>query len=212
MRKTNLNLPYLNAPTEKRDYPLKKTVTRIGRSKSSDIVVDNKLVSRDHARLLRDESQVFLKDMDSANGTYINEERLLGKTQLKHGDKIGIGKKEVISFVFCDPETTDIETPFPKLELVDREFYLNRHKLKLSQMEFSLLSYLYERRNKICTKYEIGAEVWKYEGGEIPSVAQIENLISLLRKKIKEDPKKPLLLITVPSSKGYKLVSKRETD
>src|SRR5262249_57620839 len=47
-------------------------VVRIGRSPSNDIVIDNPVVSAQHALLQRVSDSYWLKDLNSTNGTHIN--------------------------------------------------------------------------------------------------------------------------------------------
>ncbi|MCZ6711138.1 MAG: FHA domain-containing protein [Gammaproteobacteria bacterium] len=58
----------------------------IGRGEDSDLLLLDDHVSRSHARLLRDCEVVWLQDLDSANGTFVNGERLAGGCRLYHGD------------------------------------------------------------------------------------------------------------------------------
>lgn len=66
----------------------------MGRAENCDVQVDDGGCSRRHARLsvAGDCSIVFLQDLSSKNGTYVNEERLRDRVQLKDGDKIRIGE------------------------------------------------------------------------------------------------------------------------
>jgi pSer/pThr/pTyr-binding forkhead associated (FHA) protein len=58
----------------------------IGRGEHSDLLLLDDHVSRSHARLLRRSEVVWLQDLDSANGTFVNGERLAGGCRLYHGD------------------------------------------------------------------------------------------------------------------------------
>jgi ABC-type multidrug transport system ATPase subunit len=64
----------------------------IGRAQGQvDFPLDHPHVSRRHARLLVDGDRVRLRDLGSANGTYVNGRRISGQVVLKRGDKIDIG-------------------------------------------------------------------------------------------------------------------------
>ena len=58
----------------------------------------DKGVSRRHARITRREDQVFIEDMNSLNGTFLNAVRLVPELPypLKDGDQIQLGKLIVI--------------------------------------------------------------------------------------------------------------------
>ena len=66
----------------------------IGRSKSSDIVVDDPAVSRNHCVLLRRKDGWFVADTGSKSGTYVNGKRIRGRKQVMIDDVIGVGDSE----------------------------------------------------------------------------------------------------------------------
>ncbi len=66
--------------------------TTIGRVDKCDIVLPHGKVSRKHAILRIDGSRILLRDAGSANGTYLNGERLTGSARLRVGDEIGIAE------------------------------------------------------------------------------------------------------------------------
>ena len=72
---------------------------RIGRHPDSNLLIksDTK-VSRRHATIKRKDSHYFIEDNGSSNGTIVNGQKIGGRTELKVGDRIGIGKRE---FVFA---------------------------------------------------------------------------------------------------------------
>jgi hypothetical protein len=66
-------------------------VLTIGRSPHSDLFLDDVTVSRHHARVLRDQSEFMVEDLNSLNGTYVNRKRI-ERHRLLHGDELQIGK------------------------------------------------------------------------------------------------------------------------
>jgi pSer/pThr/pTyr-binding forkhead associated (FHA) protein len=63
----------------------------IGRSRQSDIVLDDHAVSRLHAIVTREKRGTYrLRDQDSVNGTYVNEQRIFEHV-LEDGDAIQVG-------------------------------------------------------------------------------------------------------------------------
>lgn len=68
----------------------------IGRSRGSDIAVDDPAVSRDHCVLLRRKEGWFISDVGSKTGTRVNGRRIGKRTQVKINDTISIGNKEFI--------------------------------------------------------------------------------------------------------------------
>lgn len=66
----------------------------IGRSKSSDVVVDDPAVSRNHCVLLRRKSGWFITDTDSKSGTFVNGKKIRGRKQILIDDTITVGNSE----------------------------------------------------------------------------------------------------------------------
>jgi len=60
----------------------------IGRAADNDIVVDDDMVSRHHARLEMQGDTYILTDLDSANGTWVNNRRVSDPVPLRAGDSI----------------------------------------------------------------------------------------------------------------------------
>jgi hypothetical protein len=73
--------------------------TLIGRSPKCQLVLDDGLVSRHHARLVSNQGTVLLEDMGSANGVLVNGDRLTRATVLKSGDRIAIGQQTFQLFI-----------------------------------------------------------------------------------------------------------------
>lgn len=53
-------------------------------------------MSKFHARIVEDEGIFFLEDLKSANGTYLNSERIEDAIELKSNDIINIGKLQFL--------------------------------------------------------------------------------------------------------------------
>ena len=194
--------PLLTDPTG-RQHALENDKTVIGRAVDGDIVITSKRVSREHTQIRRDGWRTYVEDMGSTNGTYLNNERIAEPMQLRDGDQIQVGD---VLFTFNDPDVTYQDTPVPELEIdvAGGMVRVNRHPVSLAPKEFSLLTFLYEEKGKVCSKDEIGLAVWpEYQEGVFDY--QIENLVRRLRAKLESDAGDPQLLLTV-RGRGYKLV------
>ena len=66
------------------------TVT-LGRGGGSNIVLDDTFLSTIHARLSVDGDDLFIEDLGSTNGTYVNAEPVIYRTQLLKGDVVQVG-------------------------------------------------------------------------------------------------------------------------
>lgn len=74
-----------------------KTVLTLGRDKNSDIVIIDLLASRNHAMIRRlGQSDYYLIDSGSSNGSFVNSHRVAIPRLLKSGDRIQIGGSELI--------------------------------------------------------------------------------------------------------------------
>ena len=67
----------------------------IGRGDDCDVLLMDDHISREHARLSQAADVMWLEDLDSANGTFVNGERVAGGCRLFHGDFI---KLDVVEF------------------------------------------------------------------------------------------------------------------
>ena len=77
--------------TLKQKIPVLCWENSIGRSKGSDIVLNDPTVSRDHCVLLRRDEGWFVTDTDSKSGTRVNGKKVTGRYPVKLDDQIKIG-------------------------------------------------------------------------------------------------------------------------
>ena len=77
-----------------KEVPLTKDRTTLGRRPYNDIVIDNLAVSGEHALFERTGAEVYLEDLRSTNGSYING-KAVKKQLLKHGDVVELGKYRI---------------------------------------------------------------------------------------------------------------------
>ncbi len=75
-----------------RRHVLDRPVTTIGRGRDNDIVLPSDCVSRRHVRLEHRPDGLFLIDLSSTNGTYVNDDmRANGEYRLNRGDQLKVG-------------------------------------------------------------------------------------------------------------------------
>ena len=77
-----------------KEVQLTKDKTTLGRRPYNDIVIDNLAVSGEHAVLQMVGADVFIEDLNSTNGTYING-KAIKKQLLSHNDTVEIGKYKI---------------------------------------------------------------------------------------------------------------------
>jgi len=148
---------------------------------------------------------VVLEDLESTNGTFLNDERVLGTSALHDGDCIKIGD---VALIFHDPDITYRDTLFPRLEVdvAAGVVRLDHRVVTLSSKEFALLVYLYEHSGQVCSKDDIAAAVWPKYYADVCDY-QGENLMRRLRTKLEPDPANPQVLLTIRGL-GYKWVGR----
>lgn len=82
----------------------------IGRSDLSDIIIEDKFVSKQHALVIREKNAVTLVDLKSANGTFVNSRRVQ-RTVLRHNDIVSIGDHRLKVISANSPSRSQIDDP-----------------------------------------------------------------------------------------------------
>lgn len=77
-----------------KEVQITKDKTSLGRRPYNDIVIDNLAVSGEHAVMQLVGQDVFIEDLNSTNGTYING-KAVKKQLLQHNDTVEIGKYKI---------------------------------------------------------------------------------------------------------------------
>lgn len=110
-----------SGPTPGKTFPLEKEENLLGRDLANDIPISDPEVSRRHARLFMEGDNVFVEDLGSTNGTFLNGERISSPQQLRAGDVITLGENIVMIFekASYDPDATVVSSQpiqAPKVE------------------------------------------------------------------------------------------------
>lgn len=77
------------------EYPLERSSFLIGRGRYDDIQLDDRRVSRSHARIVNLHGEFYVQDLGSTNGTFVNE-RSVKRHHLQDGDTLNIGGHELV--------------------------------------------------------------------------------------------------------------------
>ncbi|HEY6325082.1 MAG TPA: FHA domain-containing protein [Candidatus Cybelea sp.] len=68
----------------------------LGRDKGTEIVLRDPEVSRRHARFESQEGVVFVEDLKSSNGTFLNGRRVTDAIEVRPGDEIDVGATRIL--------------------------------------------------------------------------------------------------------------------
>ena len=193
--------------------PLNQPAYELGKSASSNIVLDNPYVSRRHARIVVRRGHFEIEDLGSKNGTSVNG-TLLGnrRVRLRYGDRIELGQGQVIlKFQHLDstltlPAGSRNAAEALVVDAKSRDVWIrgNRVDPPLSRKEFDILTLLYDRRGEACSKDEIADRGWPERLDGDVGDQDIEQYIRRLRRRVEPDPSHPQYIINVRGF-GYKL-------
>jgi len=169
----------------------------IGRDEGCQVVIPDRQVSRQHARLSPRDNAVFLEDLNSKNGTYLNGQLLTAPTQLRESDEIRVAFAQTFLFLSSDATLPLSELPDEYLKLftlkVDadaRRVWVRGTEISppLSSQQFSLLNALFIKNGEVVSREELIQAVW---GDETPWVTEqaFDALVRRLRERINQiDP------------------------
>lgn len=86
-----------NGPHAGRRYDLKSPMSVLGRQPDCEIVIDSTAVSRQHAQIVNVGRDYYLEDLESRNGTFLNERSIQSRHRLRDGDVLRVSD---VAFTF----------------------------------------------------------------------------------------------------------------
>jgi len=98
---------------------------------------------------------------------------------------------------------TDFDDGYLKTDSANKTVFVNGTEKKITSIEFKLLDYLIENRNRLVTKNEIFDKVWN---DKFTTDGTLNVHIRKIREAIERDPQDPKYIITV-WKEGYKFVA-----
>ena len=104
-------------------------IITIGKANDNDYIADDPQVSRHHARLLSEpDGSWLLEDLESTNGTFVNETQVIRK-RITKSDRIRLGEHYLLSLPDLLKAGNDYSEEFARLKAV-YEHYIqeNRHR------------------------------------------------------------------------------------
>lgn len=190
-------------------WPLNKEVLTIGRGSDCDILLNDKTVSRHHARIAKEGDKWMLHD-ESKNGTHVNGQDLAGPHHLKDGDVVVIATATKLVFVGSEA-TVPLAFEMPKggrlkLDVPSRRVWVKGKEIDppLSLPQYRLLELLYARNGQVCSREEVVLTVWPDVQSDGVSEQSIDALIRRLRDRIAEFDLEYQFIVTV-RGQGFRL-------
>lgn len=194
----------LQGPLDGRRWEIQDELI-IGRDEDCAIRIDDRQVSRHHARLLVRNGKVELEDLGSKNGTFLAGKLINERTTLSDSDTFQIAI--IYKFVyFCTDATMPMEDFIPlsteqeKRLVVDeksRRVWIKGNELlpPLSAPQFRLLAELANNPGRVISRNELIKAIWADEAAEGVSEQALDALIRRLRDRLLElDPEKSYIL------------------
>lgn len=114
-------------------YVLERDSLTMGRGQENLVVLDNDSVSRRHCRIERRSAAWYVVDLDSTNGTYVNDD-LVKEYQLRRGDQVKIGDTIMKYLTGSDVEAQYHETIY-KMTIVDGLTQVHNKRYLLETLE-----------------------------------------------------------------------------
>ena len=182
-----------------------------GSSSSADSVLPNSFVSRRHFQIRSQDGFYHISDLDSTNGTYLNDERLLPNVErrLKDGDLITLADQVELRFIDpvgtmrMDPGSFSSGGSSEREELVvdtaSRKVWVRGQiqEPPLSRKEFDIVAILNTNRGNAVSREDMGIAGWPERSGGDVTNEELDQYILRLRRRIEVDPSRPRLILTL---------------
>ena len=185
-----------NGPLNGQQWIIDGTLV-IGRDAECDIVIPDRQVSRQHARITKGTKGIILEDLGSKNGTFLNNQVVSEPIKLVEADEIAIALTQTFLFLSSDATMPLSDLP-PEISQVfrlrldesSRRVWVRGVELlpPLSNQQFVLLAYLYARPGEVVSREELIQAVWEDDTRWVTEQA-FDALVRRLRERLNQlDP------------------------
>jgi len=182
----------------------------LGRDDSCNVIIQNRQVSRYHARLVNLQQGIQLEDLGSKNGTHVNGQELSEPVMLQDGDVIQIAFAQQFVFLSSD-STLPLEAPLGeagesalgsrllRLDKRSRRVWIGTDELvpPLSVSQYQLLEILSDNPGRVVSRSELVQAVWGKEEAVGISEQALDALVRRLRDRIGEINSSHQFLVTI---------------
>ena len=179
----------------------------IGRDAGADIVVPDRQISRQHARVSNTDRGCLIVDLGSKNGTHVNGSGVQGSVLLNDGDVIQIALAQKFVFVSADSTVPLRDAPARgaphqkrlHLEKRSRRVWVGATELApaLSVAQFTVLELLYREAGRVVSRRRLTEAIWGGENAIEVSDQALDALIRRLRGRLEEIDAKHDFILTV---------------
>lgn len=182
----------------------------IGRSPECQLVVPDRQVSRQHARVSKRIQGYVVEDLGSKNGTHVNGSLIREPVLLQDGDEIQVAL--AVKLAYLGSEAT-VQLAFPtggegrlQIDLLGRRVLLLGEELDppLSAAQYQLLELLYRNQGRVVSREEVISIVWPDTDPEGVSEQAIDALVRRLRDRLAQIDEEHSFVVTVRGF-GFKL-------
>ena len=156
-----------SAEQKGRSYELKVDKTTVGRVEDNTFQIADASVSSHHCEILLRGTDVVIKDLNSTNGTYINEDKI-SESVLKPGQKLRLGQIELSLETGDAPATTTTAAPMTgaSRKQLDQTVVMKRG-VSLNELEQGTRTTGFDTANKGFSKKTNKTNKWFLIGGII---------------------------------------------
>jgi hypothetical protein len=182
----------------------------IGRDETCNVIIQNRQVSRYHARFTNLPHGVQLEDLGSKNGTHLNGREVIEPVILQDGDLIQIAYAQQFLYMSSD-STLPLELPqenlaesslavrLLRLDKRSRRVWIGDDELlpPLSVSQYQLLELLCDKPGQVVSRSELIQAVWGQEDAVGVSEQALDALIRRLRDRLATINPKHAFLVTV---------------
>jgi len=178
-----------DGPLKGQRWSLSQTLM-VGRDPTCDINVQDRQVSRFHARITPTPEGVTIEDLGSKNGTNHNGTELTAPVMLQDGDLLGIALAQQLLFLTSDATMPLAENGIRSGRLLmdqkSRRVWVNQQQVTppLSAQQFKLLWLLYERQGQVIARTDLVTVVWGEDQMAGVSDQALDALIRRLRDRL----------------------------
>lgn len=181
----------------------------IGRASECDVVIDDRQVSRRHARILKQGEHYVLEDLGSKNGTFVNAQELVGPHVLRNEDEVQIALCCRLAWVApgaTAPLLSDVEPHGLRLDHERKRVWVGAQEVvpPLSLAQYRLLELLHQEPGRVYSRDQIVEAVWPEDDREGISEQAIDALARRLRERLAEADPKGQYIVTVRGH-GFRL-------